>query len=65
MARPSVPDALSRTSYRSPNMSFRQADAPVLEPNVGIVVVASPPVVVGSVPGVAGLAPTAAAAVCR
>ena len=38
-------------------MSFRQADSPVLEPNVGIVV--------GSVPGVAGLAPSAAAAVCR
>ena len=64
-ARPSVPDALSRTSYWSPNMSFRQADAPVLEPNVGIAVVASPLVMVGSVPGVAGLAPSAAAAVCR
>ena len=45
-------------------MSFRQADAPVLDSNAGIAVAAAPLVMVGSVPGVAGSAPRAAA-VCR
>jgi len=62
-ARPSVPGVLSQPSYWSPTMSFRQADTPALDPNAGIVVAAAPPVVVGSVPSVAGLAPSAA--VCR
>ncbi len=46
-------------------MSFRQTDAPVLDSNAGIAVVASPLVMVGSVPGVAGLASSAAVAVRR
>jgi len=54
-ARPSVPGVLSQTSYWSPTMSFRQSDTPALDPNAGIVV--------GGVPSVAGLAPSAA--VCR
>ena len=44
-------------------MSFRQIDAPKLDSNAGIAAVASPLAMVGSVPGVAGLTPSAA--VCR
>jgi hypothetical protein len=64
-ARPSVPGVLSRMSYWSPSMSLRQTDAPVLDSYARIAVVASPLVMMGSVPGAAGLATSAAAAVCR